>query len=486
VSRINFQTKSLSRIRLTIIIAVAVVALSLVFYEGVLVFTGVTSVTSTTSSLTNGQNPIQHVIIVMQENHSFDNYFGTYPGADGFPSNLCMPINPKNSSAGCIKPFLSTNPVTPHDIPHTNQASLIAYANGTMDGFVAAAKTDKGTNATDSMEYYNNQTIPNLWDYANHFVLADHFFSSVLSYSQPNHWYMVAGLSPAVSITQGDTQQKSQCVNNGKLTLSTCAYIEEAQPIQTIIDLMQNSGVSWKYYDSPTTSTLAQAIIGGSAFDYWNTLLAKNSTYSPQYNPHFVARQEFFSDISNNNLPQVSWIIPSGPISDHPPANITLGMYWVTDIVNAIMNSNYWQNTAIIVLWDDFGGFFDTVAPPQIDNFGLGFRVPALIISPYVKPGYIDHTVYSFESTLKFIEWRFGLHSLNSRDANSNNLLDAFDFNQNPLAPYIIPLSSAQLASIRGYISEGATSTPNPGTTQSTLSGNMSNFDANFVNGDPD
>lgn len=468
----------LSKVRLAIIAAAVFLVVILAGYELELVLG------STTNTEANNQNPIQHIIVIMQENHSFDNYFGTYPGADGIPQNLCMPIDPSNKAAGCIKPFLSTNPVTSPDLPHTSVASLLAFDNGNMDGFIGAAKTDPTTNATNSMRYYDNQTIPNLWAYAERYVLADHFFSSVLSYSQPNHWYMIAGLSPFVSITEGAIEEQKQCVTNGTLTLSTCIYINEAQTVNTIVDLLQNSGVSWKYYDTPTPPTLADAIIGGRAFDYWNPLLSKNSTYSTGYNPNFVAREQIFSDIGSNNLPQVSWVIPSAQISDHPPANITLGMYWITDVVDAVMKSNYWKNTAIIVLWDDFGGFFDTVAPPQVDNLGLGFRVPALIISPYAKAGYIDHTVYSFESTLKFIEWRFGLKSLNARDANANNLRGAFNFNQSPLPPYIVPLSSAELASIQSYIQIGASSSPNPGGGATPQA--LNNFTSNFINGNPD
>jgi phospholipase C len=128
----------------------------------------------------------------------------------------------------------------------------------------------------------------------------------------------------------------------------------------------------------------------------------------------------------------VSWVIPSDKLSEHPRANITLGMDWVVNVVNSIMNSQYWNSTAIIITWDDYGGFYDHVPPPQIDKYGLGFRMPALIISPYAKLGFIDHTQDQFESMLKFIEWRFNIPSLTERDRNANNLLNAFDFNQKP------------------------------------------------------
>jgi phospholipase C len=142
-------------------------------------------------------------------------------------------------------------------------------------------------------------------------------------------------------------------------------------------------------------------------------------------------------------------------------------MWWVTDVVNNVMQSKYWQNTAIIVLWDEYGGFFDTLTPPTVDGNGLSFRVPALIISPYAKAGYIDHTVYDFESTLKFIEWRFGLPTLTQRDAGANNLLNAFDFGQQPAIPHIIPLTKVQLTNLHPFIVEGSQFNPNPGGTGS-------------------
>jgi phospholipase C len=336
-----------------------------------------------------------------------------------------------------------------------------------MHGFLAAANDNPQV-----MLYYDNGTLPYLWDYAKHFVLADQFFTSAKSYSQPNHWYMIAGTSPKVSLFQGQGQEKLNCYdpNTKMLTMSTCDYINQAQEIQTMADTLTSHGISWKYYDTPIASgaTLAKAIEGKcngcNAWNYWNPLDAKNSTYTdPVYTNNMAARIRLFWDIGNGTLPQVSWVIPSGGISDHPPANATLGMWWVTDIVNAVASSQYWKNTAIVILWDDYGGFFDTVAPPLIDNTGLSFRCPALIVSSYSKAGYLDDTSYDFESTLKFIEWRFNLPSLTLRDANANNLLNAFDFNQHPLAPYVLPLSQVQLGTITPYILQGSIVNPNPG-----------------------
>jgi phospholipase C len=255
-------------------------------------------------------------------------------------------------------------------------------------------------------------------------------------------------------------QERQACYNNAtqKLTMATCAYINQAREIQTMANELTAHGISWKYYNAPTLPTLANAIVEGNAFDGWNPLSAKNNTYTdPAYARNVVARERLFGDIANGTLPQVSWVIPSAGISDHPPANITLGMWWITDVVDSVMNSQYWKNTAIIVLWDDYGGFFDTVVPPPVDGYGLSFRVPALIISAYTKPGFLDHTVYGFESILKFVEWSFGLPALTDRDADANNLLNAFNFNQQPLTPLVLPLSKSQLSTIQPYIQQGST-----------------------------
>jgi phospholipase C len=392
-----------------------------------------------------------------------------------------MPLSPGNPSGGCLAPKLATSAALSGDLPHDWVSSWESYNNGSMNGFLTAANDNSAV-----MDYYDSGTIPNLWTYAQDYVLADQFFSSAKSYSQPNHWYMIAGQAPQVSLFQGSAQEKAACYDSKtkQLTMASCAYINQAQEIQTMADLMTANGVTWKYYDTPIPAgaTLANAIKGTcrgcDPWDYWNPLDAKNSSYTdPAYTQNIVPREDLFWDLGNGTLPQVSWVIPSGPISDHPPANITLGMWWITDIVNSVMQSKYWQNTAIFVLWDDYGGFFDTVVPPTVDGYGLSFRVPALIISPYAKTGYLDHTIYDFESTLKFIETTFNLPSLTTRDATANSFVNAFDFSAQPGQPHIIPLTEKQLATIQPYIASGANVNPNPSGTNASLA---------FINGDPD
>jgi phospholipase C len=267
---------------------------------------------------------------------------------------------------------------------------------------------------------------------------------------------LIAGEGPAV-VGGGRRMELNSPIPAGQVEKE---YLEESNLTKTVADLFMNNSnsnnnnnIHWKYYDHPIQlGGYTTAVNNGQAYDYWNPFAAKGSSYTERYFSHFVNRGQIFSDLKNDTLPDVSWVVPSSPISEHPPANITLGMDWVTYVVDSIMKSQYWNSTAIIVTWDDYGGFYDHVPPPPIDKYGLGFRMPAIIISPYAKPGFIDHSKYQFESMLKFIEWRFGIPSLTNRDRNANNILNAFNFNQKPQPPHIIPLSQKQLNAIKPFI----------------------------------
>jgi phospholipase C len=342
-----------------------------------------------------------------------------------------------------------------------------------MDGFMLAENEDRNT-----MSYYDNNTIPYYWSLAKHYVLSDNFYSSVLSYSLPNHWYSVAGQAPTTAIVdllhQGpriigghpsSNQTFKEIITPHSLrprappvreTLIDMEYIRESNLIKTVADLFMNhtkGNITWKYYDFPIRAEGYKGeITYGRAFDFWNPFAAKGITYSPAYASHYVNRTEIFADLRSTSFPEVSWVIPSPQVSEHTPHSILPGMNWVKHVINTIMSSSYWNSTAIILTWDDYGGFYDHVPPPQVDRFGLGFRVPALIISPYSKAGYVDHTQYQLESILKFIEWRFSLNSLTSRDLHSNNLLNAFNFTQKPSSPYIVPLSKEEFNEIRPFV----------------------------------
>jgi phospholipase C len=348
-------------------------------------------------------NPINHIVVIMQENRSFDNYFGTYPGANGIPKGTCVPLSPDNPSVGCVKPFLSTDVIS-GDLPHGYQSSVVGYDNGKMDGFMVGENENPKT-----MTYYDNKTIPYYWDLAKNYVLADNFYSSVLSYSLPNHWYALAGQAPATSMFYFMHRPPNNDILNQQENASTIAggnpnatanfgvnpnptstnlrdevarvYLEESNLTKTVADLFMNDthNITWKYYDHLIRAgNYKAAVSSGRAFEFWNPFSAKGSTYTPAYAPHFVNRAQIFTDLKSGDFPQVSWVTPSFPISEHPPANITSGMNWVKDVINAIMSSPYWNSTAIILTWDDYGGFYDHVPPPQIDKYGLGLECQLL------------------------------------------------------------------------------------------------------------
>ncbi len=424
--------------------------------------TTTTSSTSTTSIPGSASNPIKHIIVIFQENHAFDNFFGTYPGALGIPANECMPLNDSNPTLGCVQPWLNTNAVDKGG-GHSWQNSHTSFDNGSMDGFLNAAPGDKKYNYS-VVSYYNNITIPDYWTMAEHYTLLDHMYSSVLSYSQPNHWYEIAGQTPNVSLYSGicsvvgpygGTNATTEFCK-GKVLPTGVLYLAQANNITTLADELQSKGISWTYYSaSKKWTTYQQAVNGGTAFDYWSPLYSQARTYNTSRISHMAPTGQILTDIQTGALQNISWISPPSSLSDHPPANVTIGSWYVSDIVDSVMQSQYWNNTAIIIMWDDYGGYFDTVSPPQVDANGLSFRVPGIVISPYAKTNYIDHNTYCFESTMEFIEQIYGLSSLTARDGPLSvcgNLANSFNFSQKPQRPYIIPLTDTQKSVVNSFL----------------------------------
>jgi phospholipase C len=388
--------------------------------------------------------PIKHIIIIMQENRSFDEYFGTYPAVNGIPPGVALTISP--GSTQTVSPYLETDPNPPGG-PHSWEAAHESYDNGKMDGFV-------WTSGPNAMGYYDYHMLPYYWTYASNYVLFDNFFESVLSYSLPAHLYLVAGQS--------------------------AGYVTGKAPpvfdVKTIMDELKPAGISWKYYVGTTfpgqfspalmnedpdptdnwvigstwLNTTSDA--GGAtdtpqlaatadtpAYGLWNPLPhIANVMNDPQLLSHDVPGYEFYNDIQSGNLPQVSWIMPSMLVSEHPNAGPQPGQKYVVGLVNRIMQSEYWKDSAIFVLWDDWGGFYDHVAPPMVDQFGLGFRVPALLISPYARQNHVSHQLYDFSSFLTLIEDQFGLKPLTNRDSSANRFYNEFNFNQPPRSPLIL------------------------------------------------
>ena len=375
--------------------------------------------------------PIQHVVILMMENHAFDNYFGVYcPNAspncpssvNGVPPGTCLPLTVGGSGAQCVRPqnFTAAN-LTTCDPAHDWNSSHTSYDDGRMDGFIAAS----GGLASCVMDHYNGTTIPVYWDLAQEFGLADDFYSSALSYSLPNHWYIVAGQAPAVT--------EENALQTAPLSIRH-QYLNEANATPTVEqELDAQPSLSWKYYFG-VLPTYQEAIQPGSnfsygsgvAYQYWAPLDAKFQSY--QQPQHFAPTGGFFSDLAAGQLPDISWVVPGSNNSDHPPANLTAGQNLVASLVNAVENSSYWSNTAVFVLWDDYGGFYDHVAPPQLDQYGLSFRVPLLVVSPWTPAGTVDSSMFYFESLLHLVEVRWNLGCLTPRDCNAPLPTSLFDF----------------------------------------------------------
>ncbi len=378
-----------------------------------------------------GITKIKHVIWIIQENHSFDNYFGTYPGADGIPPATCLPKMP--GSRACVVPFHMPEAGPPCDLAHEWEIAHAAYDHGTMDGFVWA----EGSSYT--MGYYDQRDIPNYWQYAKYFTLCDHFFSSLNGPSLPNHVYTVAAQSGGLIVNASTVRELKKALDD-----------DDGFSFPSLVTRLSGANISWKYYveTNPHAPTVVLSPSGHrisnpvpNKFYLWNPLPGfKDIRDNPSRMAHLVPQDEFYGDLKSGALPQVSWLVPDFDDSEHPPANIQRGMWYVTSLMNAVMQSKYWDNSVIFLSWDDYGGFYDHAAPPQKDAFGFGPRVPTLVISPYARPGYIDPDIYEFSSILKFIETRWRLPHLTARDDHASAMLHAFDFNQKPLVPDVIPV----------------------------------------------
>jgi uncharacterized protein (TIGR03437 family) len=366
-----------------------------------------------------GLEKIRHFVFIMQENRSFDHYFGTYPGAEGIPPGICVP----NANGPCVAPFHNTQLVNQGG-EHYAQNALTCIDGGLMDGFLPGAIPSAGVVTGDVMGWHDYNEIPNYWNYANLYVLQDRLFESIASFSLPAHLYMMAA-------------QSGGYIGNGRHEPLPRFY-----DFPEITHLLGSGQIDWKYYvnrgQTPTVNDEDFTIEDGdeTTYSFWNPLPAFSAVKNnPAQFGRLTNAAQFYVDARNGALPQVSWVIPNYPLSEHPPMNLAPGMNYVTGLVNAVMSSPLWNSTAIFIAWDDWGGFYDHVIPPQVDQYGLGIRVPGLIISPYARQGYIDHKTYSFESWLRIVEERFGIVPMTPRDNMANDMTDAFDFTQQPRTP---------------------------------------------------
>ena len=377
--------------------------------------------TTLTSTTPGDIHLIKHVVMIMQENRSFDTYFGTYPGADGIPMaggspSVCVP-DPANG--GCVKPFHNTANKELGG-PHGSSDARADVANGAMSGFVGQQEgAKKGCSPTlspacgaggtpDVMGYMDQREIPNYWTWANDFVLQDHMFEPVSSWSLPAHLFMVSGWS---AICTNPSNPMSCRSNIGSPGLPTSAK-PSPYAWTDLTYLLHNNNVSWGYYirtgaapdcaDDAMTCTPGQQT--ASVPSIWNPLPGFGDVAADGQLGNVQSIDDFFTDATDGTLPAVSWVTPDGNVSEHPPSLVSAGQSYVTRLIDAVMAGPDWSSTAIFLAWDDWGGFYDNVAPPTVDGSGYGLRVPGLVISPYARQGYIDHQILSFDAYLKFIE----------------------------------------------------------------------------------
>ncbi len=341
--------------------------------------------------------PISNVVIIMMENHTFDNFFGRFPGADG----VTLP--------------LASDPVR-SDFDHGGADVAAAMNGGNMDQFPTRGQIQ-----------YTQSDIPNYWSYAQQFGLGDNFFTSLATSSTPNHMAMFAGQSGGIYETSNQSGCKSKKNSQSysvDMGTGNAYWAYPCYNIQTLPDLLEPAGLTWRYYSNTPV---------------WDApLLIQSRVSSPN---NITNPNQFVQDVKANSIANVSWITPPGNgQTDHPPASLQGGQNFVTGVVNSIMQSSYWNNTAIFVTWDDWGGFYDHVTPPKVDGAGLGPRVPLLVISKYAKQGYISRQQGEFASFDKFIEEDFGLSNLGQRDAlpQTSDLMDYFDFAQTAQPPMIL------------------------------------------------
>ncbi|MCL5947334.1 MAG: alkaline phosphatase family protein [Chloroflexi bacterium] len=444
---------------------------------------------SSSGSAARGIHLIKHVIIIFQENRSFDSYFGTYPGADGIPMQNGVPTVcvPDPGTGQCVKPYLDHYDRN-NGGPHNAAASAVDINGGKMDGFITEAERGKrgvdeqyyqkagrskqrctdptnpactyGTQI-DVMGYHDQSDIPNYWAYAQHFVLQDHMFESVHSWSFPSHLFLISGWSAGCSNPDDPMSCQSALMPKNRKVAGTIADGQQAQATSStpfawtdLTYLLHRYGVSWVWYlDHGSGQALSGRTKGVPII--WNVLPGFTDVHQDNQMGNIQDLTSYFVAAKAGTLPAVSWILPDAQDSEHPPNLVSTGQSYVTRIINAAMESPDWNSTAIFLAWDDWGGFYDHVTPPTVDSLGYGIRVPGLVISPYAKQGYIDHQTLSFDAYLKFIEDDFlnGQRLDPQTDGRPDsrpdvredapqlgNLINDFNFAQVPRPPLILPV----------------------------------------------
>lgn len=372
-------------------------------------------------------SPIDHVVIIMQENRTFDNLFNGFPGADSVQSGV---------SNGKVIPLQPVSLSDSRSLDNSHLSWVRAVNNGAMNGFAQTLAYSYVPEAED--EPY--------WTLAREYVLGDRMFESSSGPSYPSHQYLIAGQSALIAENPSegwgcDAGSDSLAPLIGPNGTEVTPGLPPCFDYQTVTDLLNKAGVSWRYYAPDPNDGFYEL----AAFQ-----AVRHIRYSTDWQTKVIfPATRFLVDIANNELAQVTWIVPDSDNSDHPGTGTANGPNWVASIVNAIGQSKYWNTTAIFVTWDDWGGWYDHVLPPKVDEMGLGFRVPLLVISPWAKHGYVSHTVHEASGFITFIEHNFNLGSLGQRDASADGFADCFDYAQR-MEPFV-PVATGTSSADRSY-----------------------------------
>jgi phospholipase C len=389
--------------------------------------------------------PIKHVVFVILENRSFDNIFGRFPGANGARFGL---------DRGVERPLTQAELQRAKDLPHCYQCNISSINAGAMDGFNQSESADEF-----AYTQFSRDQITAYWNWANQYVLSDNFFASATGPSFPNHMYTIAATSGG-ALDNPDQPQSSlrEQQERGFVKSWGCdiaqpgSYVEVIDPEGVLIkvdpcfdfmtegDLLRRADIPWAYYAATNTQI-------GYIWSAYNAI-GRYRNNQRLWDTYMRPVDDIVRDIEADRLPPVTWVTPRFQLSQHPEYNFCHGQNWSIEVVNSIMNSPMWKDTAIFLTWDDFGGFYDHVPPIRVDRFGFGLRVPMMVISPYAKQGYIDSTVGEFSSVLRFIEDNWGLTQLTHRDRDARNMSYDFDFDQEPREPTPQPLRTDCTGSI--------------------------------------
>jgi phospholipase C len=382
---------------------------------------------SSSVAATDTRWPIKRAIYVMLENRSFDNLFGRFPGARG--STVGVKFGEEVPLAPCPQWL-------PGDLPHDRAAHLNNVNGGTYDGFGIGQFGDPWAYTT-----FDERAVTNYWRLARDYVLCDNFFASAAGPSYPNHFFFVAGQSGGAIDNPENIETRTE--DDGRRFKSwgcdavgenVFVFVKDAKgnlskhdscfDFRTVPEQLEDAGVSWAYY-------AADEYQPGY---FWNALNGIAGVYHTDlWRPERIRPVDrIVKDIREGLLPSVTWVTPRFELSDHPPESTCHAQNWVTDLMNAVMETDDWEQTALFVTWDEWGGFYDHVPPPEVDDVGFGFRVPTLVVSPYARKGYIDDVEGEFSSPLKFIEDNWGLPYLTERIERTHNFEHVFDFGKNP------------------------------------------------------